>query len=247
MHRYVNCSDDFYINLNLNTEMELKNNRESVLHYFELMQRKYPTMRNFYCRDRGDHVLEEDKEHGHYRWCSVESKRICSGYVNPESIAAVMEQNKDVLDLAPHALTLSPLDCESLNVMFGFDFTYSGNHNQLIAEALGVAPAFEGVLNSTASNAIAYEPSIQFAVRDDCKVQCRISVESRTSAYHIRVGGFPEEQLSVYVTARHFGSLSKGESFVDISSELTEVCIDTVENQVMDQILLPLQQTIAMK
>ena len=247
MHRYVNCSDDFYINLNLNTEMELTGSRETVLHFFELMQRKYPAMQNFYSRDRGDHVLEESKELGNYRWCSVEKKRICSGYVNPDSIQSVIQQNHDLLDLAPHALSVSPLDCESLNVMFGFDFTYSGNHNQLIAEALGVAPAFDGLLNTPASNTIAYEPSIQFAVSEDCKVQCRINVESRTSAFNIRTGVFPEEQLSCYVTARRFGSLPAGKTFVDVCSELTEVCIDTVDNHVMEQVLLPLQQTIAMK
>ena len=227
--------------------MELTGSRETVLHYFELIQRKYPEMQNFYARERGDHVLEENKELGTYRWCSVEKKRICSGFVNPDSIDSVMAQNKDILDLAPHALSVSPLDCESLNVMFGFDFTYSGNHNQLIAEALGVAPAFEGLLNTPASNTVAYEPAIQFAISEDCKVQCRINVESRTSAYHIRTSTFPEEQLSCYVTARRFGSLPAGKTYVDVCSELTEICIDMVDNHVMEQVLVPLQQTFAMK
>ena len=35
----------------------------------------------------------------------------------------------------PFSLSVSPLDCESLNIMFGFDFTYRGNHNQLLVEA----------------------------------------------------------------------------------------------------------------
>ncbi len=43
----------------------------------------------------------------------------------------------------PYALAVSPLDCESLNVMFGFDYTYRGNHNRLVAEAQGLAPALE--------------------------------------------------------------------------------------------------------
>ncbi len=247
MQRYDNCSDEFYVNLNLNTEMELNSSRETVLHYFELIQKQYPSMRNFYSRDRADHVLEEEKERGHYRWVSVEKKRLCSGCVNPESVEATVEQNAFVLDIAPHALSVSPLDCESLNLMFGFDFNYRGNHNQLVAEVLGLPPAFEGILNATASNAVSYDPSIQFAVSDDCRLQCRLSIETRTSAYHIRTGEFPDEQISVYVTARRFGGLDAGESYVDALHGLTESCIEVVDNYALEQVLLPLQQTIAMK
>ena len=54
-----------------------------------------------------------------------------------------MEQHKLVLELAPYMLSVSPLDCEALDLLFGFDFTYRGNHNQLMAEALGVSPSME--------------------------------------------------------------------------------------------------------
>ena len=103
-------------------------------------------MRNFYCRDRGDFVLEEDKDKGSYRWCTIEPRRVCSGHVNPESVEEALEQHELVLDLAPYTLSVSPLDCEALDLLFGFDFTYRGNHNQLVAEALGVSPAMERIL-----------------------------------------------------------------------------------------------------
>lgn len=247
MHRYEACSDDFYINLNLNTEMELTNNRETVLHFFELFQRRYPTMRNFYCRGQGENVLEEDKDNGQYRWATVEKKRICSGYVNPTSIESAVEQHGHFLDLAPAALAISPLDCESLNLMFGFDFTYRGNHNRLIANALGITPAFDGLLDQHGSSVIAYEPSIQIALDPECRLQCRLSVESRTTAYHVRAGEFPEEQLSVYVTARRFGSLQSGEALSDVLQNLSKVCTDALDTYVVDQVLMPLQQTISMK
>ena len=52
--------------------MDLPQNRESVLHYFEQVRRRYPTMMNFYGREKSEYVLEEDKERGAYRWVSVE-------------------------------------------------------------------------------------------------------------------------------------------------------------------------------
>lgn len=247
MHPFGTCGDDFYVNLNLNTEMELSEGRETTLHYFEQLRKKFPRMRNFYCRDKHEHVLEEDKDRGQYRWATVERKRICSGIVNPPTTEAAIEQHRFVLELIPFALSISQIDCESLNLMYGFDFNYSGNHNRLIAEALGVCPAFESLAEVSGTSPLAYEPSLQFAMDEDCRLQCRVSVEPRTSAYHIRTGEYPEDQLSVYVTARHYGSLDANQTFVDVLSSLTEVCEEVIEKHVMQNILLPLQQTISAK
>ena len=136
MSRYCNYSDDFYVNLNLNTEMDLPSNRETILHYFEQIQKRFPTLRNFYSRDRGEFVLEEEKEQGRYRWTTIEPRRVCAGSVNPPSFDEAMDLHSRIMEVIPYCLTLSPLDCESLNVMFGFDFTYRGNHSQLLVDAL---------------------------------------------------------------------------------------------------------------
>jgi hypothetical protein len=247
MNPYASLSDDFYVNMNLSTEMELPANRETVLHFFEQVQKTYPTMRNFYSRERGDFVLEEDKERGCYRWCTLEPRRICSGQVNPENIEDALQQHKLVLDLAPYALSVSPMDCEALDLLYGFDFMYRGNHNQLLAEALGVGAAFERLVELPGATIINYEPTLTIALDEECRLQCRLSVEARTNAYQIRMGEYPEEQISVYVTARQYGSLSPATTFVQTLDRLSQVCQEMLENHVIEQILQPLQRTIAMK
>ena len=57
MNRYSGLADDFYITLNLSTEMDLPGNRETVLHFFERVQKSYPVMRNFRGLEKGDYVL----------------------------------------------------------------------------------------------------------------------------------------------------------------------------------------------
>ena len=64
MNRYISDADDFYVNVHLNTEMELPNNRDTVLHFFEQMKKGFPELRNFYTRENGDLVLEGEKEAG---------------------------------------------------------------------------------------------------------------------------------------------------------------------------------------
>jgi len=247
MNRYSAISDDFYVNMNLGTEMELPQQRDTVLHYFERIQKKYPSMRKFYCRDKRDFVLEEDKDRSQYRWATVENRRLCSGQVNPATIEEAMEQHRLVLDLAPFMLSVSPLDCEALDLLFGFDFTYRGNHNQLVTEELGVAPALERLLELPGGSVINYEPSLTLSLDEGCRRQVRVSIENRTNAFQIRTGEYPEEQLSVYVTAWQYGSLNPDETFVQTVDELARLCQDVVDNYVVESVLRPLQRTIALR
>jgi hypothetical protein len=247
MNRYTSLCDDFYINMNLGTEMELPANRETVLHFFERVQKTYPTMRNFYSRERGDFILEEDKEQGSYRWCTIEPRRVCSGQVNPAKIDDAMQQHKLILELAPYTLSVSPLDCEALDLLYGFDFTYRGNQNQLVAEALGVSPGLERLLDVPGATVINFEPSLTVSLDDECRLQCRLSVETRTNAYQVRIGEFPEEQISVYVTARPYGSLSPDTTFVQTLDRLSKVCTDMLDNHVIEHMLQPLARAISLK
>ena len=247
MTPYASLADDFYVNMNLATEMELPGQRETILHFFECLQKKYPTMRKFYCRDKRDFVLEEDKDQGRYRWAAVEAKRLCSGQVNPPSLEAALDQHRLVLELAPALLSVSPLDCEALDLLFGFDFAFRGNHNALLADALGVGPALDRVAEVPGCRVINYEPSLTVALDEDCRVQVRVSTETRTNAFQVRTGEFTEEQLSVYVTARQYGSLDPHAGYVEAIDRLFRVGLEVVDSCVVNQILKPLARAISMK
>jgi hypothetical protein len=246
MNSYHSLADDFYVNMNLSTEMELPSNRETVLHFFEQLQKAYPDMKNFYSRENRDFVLEGDKDQASHRWCTVEPRRISSGFVNPEEIETALDQHRHTLEIAPYALSVSPLDCEALDVMMGFDFSYRGNQNQLVAEALGICPAVEGLATLPGATIINHEPNITIALDSDCRLQCRLSIESRTNAFQIRTGEYQEEQLSVYVTARHYGSLQPGQTYFEVLNRLQEVCRKVVDDHVVESVLQPLARAIAM-
>lgn len=233
--------------MNLGTEMDLPDNRETVLHFFEQVQKTFPTMRNFYSRERGDFVLEEDKDNGKYRWCSIQSRRLCSGYLNPSTTEEAIEQHAIVLDAAPYLLSVSPLDCETLDVLYGFDFTYRGNHNTLVAEALGVPPSMDALAENCEGQIIGFEPNLTFALDDQCRTQFRISIETRSTAYQVRTGEFSEEPLSVYVTARQYGSIGPDHTLVDVSRELSAICEKMLDDYIIENILSPLARTISLK
>jgi len=123
----------------------------------------------------------------------------------------------------------------------------SVHQNDCLAEALGVLPAFDKLLEIPGCRLVSNEPAIQFALDDDCRTQCRISIETRTSAYHIRTGEFPEEQLSVYLTMRRYGSLDSNTSFVDTLNLLQNHGVQILDGFVVESMLKPLQETIAIR
>lgn len=247
MQPFESVADDYYINMHLNTEMQLPASRETVLGFFERIQKSYPSMQNFHTRETGDFVLEEDKEQGHYRWVSIESRRICSGYVNPPTPDAAIEQHMLILDLIPYMLSVSPLDCEALDLMLGFDFAYRGNHDALVAEALGLTPSLEGMLNIPGARPINFEPSLTMALDESCRLQARLMIETRTNAYHVRRGDYPADPISVFFTVRQYGSLPAQSSFRDALHVIHEKTEELLDRSIVDQVLRPLQLAISAK
>ena len=245
MQMYSALADDFYCNMNLSTEMPLPSGRETVLGFLERVQKSYPSMRNFFQRENGDFVLEEDKEGGQQRWLSIEPRRISSACLNPTEIDDAMSQHELVLELIPYMLSVSQLDCEALDYLIGFDFPYRGNHDELVAEALGGSPAFDTFSNIAGSKVLNFAPCITLALEDSCRQQARLMIETRTNAYQVRRGDFPEEQISVYFTVRQYGSLGPETSFQDTLLALRRHSEQLIEECVIEQVLRPIAQAIA--
>lgn len=245
MDIYGSLADDFYVNMNLNTEMKLPESRETILDFFERVQKQYPRMRNFFTRENGDFVLEEDKDQGSQRWVSLEPRRICSGNVNPASVESAFQQHRLVLQLVPYMLSVSPLDCEALDYMVGFDFTFRGNHDALVADVLGTGMAMDGLLEIPGASILNFEPNITVSLDEDCRTQARLMVETRTNAYQVRRGDFPEDQISVYFTVRQYGSLEAGAAFDERLRFLREQSEQIMDQYVIDSVIRPLAQAIA--
>lgn len=247
MNPYNSLCDDFGVYVYLNTKMDLPNRRETVLHFFDQLRKTHPTMCDFDHREGGEFVLEEDREQGSYRWVTLETRRLCIGYVNPPGLEEADALHEQVLEVAPFHLDLSPLDAEALDVLFAFDFVYTGNHDEVVAEALGLNTTLENVLQLPGSRVINYEPSLMLALDETCRTQCRLSIETRTNAYQIRTGQFPEAPISVYFTMRQYWGRQPYKNFVESYQNQRRTCQELVDNHIIPAVVRPLAQTIAAK
>jgi hypothetical protein len=247
MNPYSSLCDDFGVYVYLNTKMDLPTGRETILHFFDSLRKTYPSMTDFDHRESGEYVLEEDREQGSYRWVTLEQRRAATGYVNPANLEVADEQHQHVLELVPYHLDLSPLDCEALDVVFAFDFTFGGNHDEVVAEALGLNTTLENLLQMPGSRVINYEPSLMLALDENCRLQCRLSIETRTNAYQVRTGQFPEAPISVYFTVRQYWGRQPFKTWGESYTNQRKVCQELVDAHIIPAVVRPLAQAIAAK
>jgi hypothetical protein len=247
MTPYSETCDDFGIYVYVNTKMELPTNRETVLHFFNSLQKTFPSMTDFDCRGNNEYVLEEDREQGSYRWIGLEAKRFASGHVNPPSVEAADAQHERVLEIAPYHLDFGSLDCESLDVLFSFDFLYAGNHDELVAEALGINSTLEALLQMPGSKVLGYEPALMLALDESCRLQCRLNIETRTNAFQIRTNHFPEAPITVYFTVRQYWAKQGGKTFTEGYQNQRRICQELVDSHIIPAVVKPLSAAIESK
>jgi hypothetical protein len=239
--------DDFYTSTRLFLKLGLAPSRETVLHFFDALKREFPTLRKLRRRDDGGLVLEEDaNEEGARRWIRLEEGALRFGSYNPPDIRAARRLGERVLELAPFHLTLSELDYDHLEVVYGFDLEYRGNHDQLVADTLWRDHPLSALLgDDTVHHAIDCQPFIGMALTEDCDVQAYVEIKGRTSTFEVRTGRYESQPLTVYLTLRRYFGFGEPESLIESHDRLTSLAQEWAAERVVPLIVNPLAQAIA--
>jgi hypothetical protein len=244
---YSSLCDDFYLDMFVNTELDLPVQSDTVLAFFERIQKQYPTMNHFARRDNSEYCLEEDRNSGQYRWVSLEPQRVGSGVVNPSEFAEVYSQDKFILELIPYMLGISHLDVDSLDVTLAMDFYCVGDHDQIIAEALG-SGALNCLLDLPAARVIDHSPSIVVALSDDFRTQARISIESRTSIFDPdKVPQSLDEAISLFFTVRQYPAGTGRFDTVKSFEYQCRMAEELMAEKIVPNLIHPLLNVIAQK
>ena len=196
--------EDFYVNMRLGSQMNLPHNRETVLHFFERIQKEFPGLTRFRKSDNGEFNLEEDRGSQSYRWMSMEARQVSCGHVNPESIESALKLHRLILEQAPYQLGLSNVEIDYMDVLFGFDLSFSGNHDEIIAESLFPESPLTCLTDEPGAKAVDFQPTVTVALSDDCRLQARIDVVTRTNSYQVRTGDYSDDCISVYLILRRY-------------------------------------------
>ena len=242
---FSNFSDDFFVNIDLNTSLPMPQERETVLHFYEVVQKQFPDLADFYQRDTGEFVLEGDREAGSYRWLELGSRRLSAGAFNPADVADAYRQHAWLLDRSRYFLGVSHMVVESLDLVYGFNLDYAGNRDAIVCEALLEGCRLAALLTHGEAAALNFEPSLIVALDAECCMQARLAIETRNSSYQVRTGTYDDEPISVYLTVRAYPR--PGERF-DVGKSISHQAVvgeDLVARVVIPSAVRPIASAIA--
>jgi hypothetical protein len=245
---YSSLCDDFYLDMYINTKLPLPRQRDTVLAFFERIQKQYPSMGCFFKGENNEYCLEENIDSEQYRWVALEIDRIGSGVVNPSNFENAYSQDRLVIELAPYMLSLNHLDIDSLDVTFAMDFNYVGSHDEVIAEALFGSTAFSCLLDLPEAKPVSFSPSIVVAISEDHLTQGRISVESKTSVYEPRgKRHVADDAISLFFTIRRYSSgLEKFDALKSFENQC-RLAEELMAEKIVPSFAQPLINVIAQK
>jgi hypothetical protein len=234
---------DFYVNQKLSLKMDLPTGRETVLDLFDRVRREFPAMDRFR-RYEGELALESPEQEAHYAWLALRRTSVRSGSVNPETLDQAYRLHRLVLEVSPYFLSISPLDIEFIELVFGFDLRAERNRNEVVFEALLADSPLAALVNPHDEAIIEAQPFIGFAINTRCDVQAYVEIKTRTRTAEIAAGRFDDEPISVYLTVRQYGSLKTIDDVKSCFGALAGHGERLAEERVLPHVILPLREAI---
>ncbi|MDP6545515.1 MAG: hypothetical protein QGH60_16135 [Phycisphaerae bacterium] len=245
MFDFSSAADEFFVNVNLQTNLALPTNRETLLQFYEAIQREFPSMTLLYQRETGESVLEANREQGHYLWMELHNNRLTAGHFNPQAADETYRLHHWLLEHSVYFLGIGGLDVELLDVMFGFNLDYLGNRDEIVAQSLMGDSALGALASESNTGCIECEPSMVISLDDDCYLQARISLETRSSDYQVRTGRYDNEPISVYFTVRRMPTPGVIMKMNESLTRQCEICEDICRRIVIPKIIHPIAVAIA--
>ncbi|MHC4091037.1 MAG: hypothetical protein ACYSUQ_15175 [Planctomycetota bacterium] len=240
--------DDFYISSRLFLKLDMSLERDTVLNFFDRIRKELPMLSKFRRRDDGCLILEEEERPGaeSRRWVRLEPASLRFGHFGSPDTSTVRGMAAVILEHAPYHLTFSELDFDHLEVVYGFDLEYRGNHDQMVAETFYSDHPLAGfVLGDEAVHTIDIQPYLGISLTPECDLQAYVEVKSRSSTFEVRTGEYEKQPVSVYLTVRKYWGLAPTDTLVKVQSMLFDIADELAASRVVPMVVDPLAQAIA--
>lgn len=235
---------DFYVNQKLATKLDLPSDRETVLHLFDRIRKSEPSMDRFRRYD-GELALESPRTEAEYRWLALWSNHIRCGHVNPQSMKDAYRLHKLILELMPYHLSISPLDVDYLELLFGFDLECQANHDEIVADALLGNTPLADLLRMPHTQVLDMQPSLGISLGSTGDMQAYFEVKTRRKNRKGQSGRFREDPISILLTLRKYGPVREVGDLLKDFDLLAKHAETLTTERVVPNLLLPISRQIA--
>lgn len=247
------CSD-FYVNLKLSLKLDLPRERGIVLDMFDRVRRQYPSMRMFR-RYKDELALESSQGEPPYRWLAIRSNTIRAGVVNPEALEEAYSVHRHVLEVAPFFLSISPLDVDSMELLYGLDLAASGNHDRIVYEALMADTPMGRLLEGHGAEPLDCQPILGVLLGaggvgggsgegGEDEMEAHFEVKTRATSRERRPGEGSAEPISIYLTLRKHGPVGEVKDLSEVHARLASRGEELLSSRVVPHLLMPIRETL---
>ena len=235
--------NDFYVNQKLALKMDLPAERETVLHFFDRVRKSMPSMSRFR-RYEGEFALESARKDAEYKWLALRRTSIRTGHVNPQTMDEVARFHRLILELAPYHLTISPLDVDYLELIFGFDLECADNHDQVIHNALIEGTPMANVLNIPGARVLDVQPMFGCTLNETGDLQAYFEVRSRPKSRRGSSKPYRHDPISLFVTLRKYGPVESVDDLQQVFDLLANHCETLAPEKLVPDMLTPIARHI---
>ncbi len=237
-------STDFYVNQKLSLKMDLPKDRETVLHLFDRVRKAVPTMSRLR-RYEGELALESARGDVDYRWMALRRTSIRSGHVNPATMKDAYSLHRLMLELTPYNLTISPLDIDYVELLFGFDLECKANQDEVVYEALIANTPLADLLSIPQAKVMELQPMFGLSLNELGDLQANFEVKTRTKTRRGRPArSHRQEPISIFLTVRKYGSVERIEDLLSVFDLLASHAETLATERLVPNLLTPIARQI---
>ncbi|MBL8762979.1 MAG: hypothetical protein JNM07_01765 [Phycisphaerae bacterium] len=242
-HSFGALCSDFYINSRLNLKMDLPSGRETVLALFDRIRKERPEMSGFR-RYSNELALESEPQDGRQSWVALRRTSLRAGVANPERTEEAYSLHRMVLEMAPYFLSISPLDVDFVELMYGFDLPAAGNHDSIIFEALLEGSAFARLLTVPGARPVDCQPVFGLSLNDEGDLQAHFEVKTRSGIRHPKAYEANAQPISIFLTLRRYGEVTDVRALGTHLDTLAAHGEKLVEDRLVPDLLVPIREAI---
>ncbi len=242
MSAFGSLCSDFCVNQKIALKLDLPESREPTLELFDRLRLQLPRLTKVR-RTEHEVALESIEGEREFLWVALRQTSIRSGHVNAISTSDAYKIHRAVLGTAPWFLSISPLDIDHIELIFGFDIDTASHRDGIVYEALLANSPLGLLLDCDQDEPIDVQPFVGIALTRGRELQASFEVKTRPQIGRTS-GSLGVDPISVYLTVRRTGPLASLDELPTIFATLCGHAERLAEQRVIPYLVMPIRQAI---
>src|SRR5205823_14965525 len=118
---------------------------------------------------------------------------------------------------------------------------------EIIAESLFHDSPLTCLTEEPDAKAVDFQPTVTVALSEDCRLQARIDVVTRTNSYQVRTGDYTDDCISVYLILRRYWGYRPGLPLEKLFDQMTQKAEHLCSTHIVPRILKPISTAISLR